>query len=61
MKPDILDYDMTSAARSTSASTVGYAGTISGETGYGFAFGGNLTLQPAGTAELHVGLHHQLH
>ena len=46
MKLDILDYDMTSAARSTSALTDGYAGTISGETGYGFAFGGNLTLQP---------------
>ncbi len=46
IKADILDYDMTSAARSTSATTDGYAATISGETGYGFGLGGNLSLQP---------------
>jgi outer membrane autotransporter protein len=46
VKADILDYDMTSAGRSTSASTDGYAATISGETGYGFGLGGNLSLQP---------------
>jgi outer membrane autotransporter protein len=45
-KADILDFQMTSAARSTSASTNGYAATISGETGYGFAVGSNVTLQP---------------
>lgn len=45
-KADMLDYQMTSVARSTSASTDGYAATISGETGYGFAVGSNLSLQP---------------
>jgi outer membrane autotransporter protein len=45
-KVDITDYNMTSVVRSTSASTDGYTSTVSGETGYGFNLGGNLTLQP---------------
>jgi outer membrane autotransporter protein len=46
MKGNIFDYNMEAASRSVTASTDGYAGTVSGETGYGFGLGGNLILQP---------------
>lgn len=45
-KVDITDFDIASAVRASSASTDGYTSTVSGETGYGFNLGGNLTLQP---------------
>ncbi|WP_195930629.1 autotransporter outer membrane beta-barrel domain-containing protein [Hyphomicrobium album] len=45
-KVDITDFEIASAARAASASTDGYTSTVSGETGYGFNLGGNLTLLP---------------
>jgi outer membrane autotransporter protein len=45
-KVDITDFEIASAVRASSASTDGYTSTVSGETGYGFNLGGNLTLQP---------------